>query len=151
MAKIASKKVTPDSVVFTFSNGFTLDVKREKFNAVMQDRLMLHGLSQKIGDSYASCDTVEDAIAEAKATLASLENGNWSEGRSSDGGILAEAIARIKKLDIAKVAEKLESATDEEKIALRKNPRIKATIDTIRGERATAKLDTLKDEKIPGF
>lgn len=152
MAKIAKKFALESGVRIQFENGKTLEAELSKLSDLMIRRLAVHGLSQKLGDSYSGAESIGEAVKSATAVWTTIQNDRWSEGRSSDGGILAEAIARIKGISVDKVAETLADLDDDQKAGLRKNAKVKAMIDLIKGERAKAKLEGSDDEDdLPDF
>lgn len=151
MATIATKVIDLESKVveFTFAGDAPIAVALSDFSEETLTHATLHGLSQKLGDSYGG---TKGDVAEAKkrfeATLAQLKAGNWIAARGEGEtkprtSELAEAIARIKGIDVAVVAANLAKASDEERKALRGNERVKATIVVIRAEKAQARLAKL--------
>lgn len=113
--------------------------------------LAVHGLSQKLGDSYAGAkaategteiDPDEWCKGQVLSVFGQLKDGNWSTRTPGAGGQvtdLAIALAQVGGIDEAVAVEKLADATKEEKAALRKVPEIKAILETLRAERAAAK------------
>lgn len=141
MAKVASKVKSAAGVTFTFADkkGTQLECAIAGLNAEMVQQLAIHGLAQKVGDSYAGADSVEEAIANATEVWKNLQAGNFNVRSSGTGGILAEALARIKGMSVDEVSAAL-SEMDEDGIdKLKKNAKVKAVIAVIRGERAAAK------------
>lgn len=146
--KIASKAKVGSAVEFTFSdkNGTKLVCNTAELSKEMLLELALHGIAQKVGDSYASAESVQDALDNAKRVWDNLKAGNFNSRSSGVGSILVEAIARIKKI-AADEAQKLLEAMDEEKLeVLRKKEAVKAMVTIIRGERAAAKLSGSSDD-----
>jgi hypothetical protein len=124
-------------------------VRLEDFSPDIQLHLALHGLSQKLGDAYSSSKGDVDAAEKMfNDALAQLTAGEWraarGEGESKPRTTeLAEAIARIKGVDVAVVQEGLKTATEEQLKTMRSNERVKATIAIIRAEKAQRKLEEL--------
>lgn len=152
MASIATKALDFDNkaVEFTFAGEETPTlVSLADFPEEIQLHLALHGLSQKLGDSYASA---KGEVVKAKelfsAVIAQLTSGEWraarGEGEAKPRSTeLVEALARIKNLAVADVAKAL-AAYDKDKLkTLRSNGRVKAVIAVIRAEKAQAKLAKL--------
>jgi len=110
-------------------------------NGEMAQRAMLHSLNAFGGD--AAADKTIDAIVAINARVQSVKDGNWTMKGSGGGGphptVLAEAIAKVKGLDVDEVAAKLADLDDETKKGLRKNPRVKAAIAEINAKRAKDK------------
>ena len=123
-------------------------------------RLALHGASQKVGDSYAGAgaDDVADPLAFTQEcveeTIKQLEAGDWRVGATGGPRVsdLAVAIAQLTGKPIEEVSETLKTATDEQKKALRKDPRIAAAIAGIVAAKAAARAAKLAEgaEKAEG-
>lgn len=154
MAKVATKVLDLDSklVEFTFDGMDPIQVAIGDFSKDVQLHFALHGISQKLGDSYSSCKgVVADAHAAFQATLEQLKNGEWraarGEGESKPRSTeLAAALARIKNISVEDAAKALDEASDDQKKALRSNERVKAVIAVLRAEKAQAKLEKLDAE-----
>ena len=135
-----SKTVTETGVDFEFFDGSALSAQLAELTPEMQTKLALHGLSQKIGDSYSGEEAVNcQTIAEA--TFKSLVEGNWSS-RSGGAGPrisqLAEALARATGEELQDCVAKIAEMDDEKKKDLKAHPAIKAIIAEIKLEKATA-------------
>lgn len=154
MAKVASKVLDFESkgVEFEFTGKEPRLVKLEDFSPEIQLHFALHGMSQKLGDAYSSSKGDVDAAEKMfNDTLAQLVAGDWraarGEGESKPRTTeLADAIARIKGVDVAVVQEGLKTATEEQLKTMRSNERVKATIAIIRAEKAQARLAKLDAE-----
>jgi hypothetical protein len=108
--------------------------------------LACHGLSQKIGDSYAgAAGVVSDAIDWAKATIETLERGDWSTERVGGGaGVdrptrVVQAVMRLltelgKTFDKTALMEKYKSKEARDKAMARAD--VKAHYDAITVEEA---------------
>ena len=156
MASVATKVLDFEGklVEFTILGQEPFQVALDDFSPETQLHLALHGISQKLGDSYSGCKgDIKVALELFKATLAQLKNGEWRAARGEGESKpriteLAEAIARIKGLDISAVTAHLVTSSDDEKKAMRNNDRVKAVIAVIRAEKAQARLDKL-DAELP--
>lgn len=126
-------------VLFEFNDGSEIRASLSQLSDKMIDELAVHGLKQKIGDSYAGCKGDGRLAATlAKQVYDNLQNGIWAT-RVSNAGILLEALIRIfPDADAGELASKLASASTEEKTAMRKNAQVKAMIKKIELERAEA-------------
>ncbi|UCE47402.1 MAG: hypothetical protein JSW47_17605 [Phycisphaerales bacterium] len=115
--------------------------------------LAVHGLSQKLGDSYASArkategtdiDPDEWCKGQVESVFGQLKEGNWTTRTPGAGGQatdLATALAEVGGIEVSDAIEKLSDASKEEKAALKKHPQIKVVLERIRAERAQAKAD----------
>ncbi len=145
MAKICTKKIDTDAkvVVFAFTNGDSHTVALADFPDDIKTRFALHGISQKLGDSYASADGIDEAIEAFLGTLETTTKGDWST-RAAGGGkgrttMLAEALAEATGQDLDAAVAVLAEQTDEGKKAIKAHPQVRAILERISAERAAAK------------
>ena len=153
--------VTDDgTLILEFRHGETLRVHPETLNPEIQRAALLHGLKQKLVDAAAiSRDTTTgraativtkfDAVKEIfdRITGAGGETPSWNKpragGAGGQGGLLARAIARYKKVEVSAAKAYLDRLTDAQKQALRVDPRIATIINELRMESAKpAGIDT---------
>ena len=135
--KIANKSVTETAVVFDFADGTTVECDISQVNEAILYRLALHGLSQKVGDSYSGAESVAEAIGAARSVWSNLTEGQWAV-RAARGGKIVEALARVTGKDYDECLEVYAGMTDAEKKDLRKHPQIKQAMAEIELERAQA-------------
>lgn len=134
MAKLASKKSLGNGVEFDFGDK-VFRVEIAEFNEDILHQAMIHGLSQKLGDSYAGALNVSEAIQRFTDTLESLRAGTWNSGRTGMGGDLAQAIANLTSTPVEDIAEALKGKDKKELANLRKQPEVAAEILKIKLER----------------
>lgn len=134
---------------FTFGNGTVVECDTSTLSDEQKFNLMMHGLLQKVGDSYASAKgDFTFGIAAAQKVVGQLANDQWTASHASAGegtpktGELAQAIANLKKLDVATVTTAVNAATDDQRKAWRKNAAIAAEIARMRAEKAAARAAT---------
>lgn len=154
MAKFCDKQLDLDAktVEFTFESGDVrvLDLTRVSEETLL--RLALHGASQKGGDSYASAKgNTAEALASLDKVIDNLYAGLWTAGRGEGEAKprtteLAEALARIKGVDIATAVAAVENADEDKRKAWRGHAKVKAVIAQIRAEKAAAKLAKAGDD-----
>lgn len=146
MGKIATKKKLDNGVKFHFSNGEIVTVDLEQFPLDTITKLAIHGLSQKLGDSYASANdkgmSIQDCVDVVTEMVGRLEHGDWDTSGSRGVSIMAEAIAVLLDKDIRQCADLIAGMTDAERGAMSKRPDVKAEVARIKAARARAKLDT---------
>lgn len=135
MAKIATKKVIEDAVVFAFEDGEKFTCSIAALDKAIVLKLALHGISQKVGDSYASADSIEAGRQAAELTWKNLTAGVWASAR---GGLLVDALQRATGKTYEECMDKVAGMDDEEKKALRKHPAIKSALADIAQEKAQA-------------
>jgi len=158
--EVAKKTVDVDNGTVTFAfadNAAPIVVDLSKINAAKQNRLALHGLSQKCGDSYAGAESIADA-REAVLGVQEMLYDNDAEWSTRTPGeprtaVLAEAIARAQgitveaaKAGLAAIdaADKALPDSDPNKGAVRKalnaHPAIKIARHELALEKAKADL-----------
>jgi hypothetical protein len=149
MARIASKAVVrvdgkATAVVIAFTDGRTVEVELADLTTTIQDELMCHGLSQKLGDSYSSAaGNIDFAFAECSSVAEALVKGDWNRRGEVGGGMLVEALAALLKKTVGEVQTVLTDLDDDQKKALQKRTDVKAAIAKIKAERlALAAGDT---------
>lgn len=146
-----SRNANPDSTAlnFKFANGKTMSFAIAKFPVNVQKCFAWHGLSQKIGDSFASAKgNIDEAIENVEALVEVLMAGTWvekGEGVGAAPSLVLEAVIRALKaegqvVDDARVAKAAETLKIKEKReGALKDPKIAAAYAAIRAERAVAK------------
>jgi hypothetical protein len=143
--KFCEKSSEGSVVSFKFGNGQELTLDVSTLDEGIQMELMMHGALQKIGDSYAgAAGDYAFATGNAQKVIDNLVAGEWKSARAQGEakpktGELAEAVARLKGLEVSAAAEIVNGLTDEQRKALRGKEAIKATIAQIRYEKAQAK------------
>lgn len=123
-----------------------------EFSAEVKFEAMMHGFKQKYGDAESG-GTPADKFAMASRILEAHRAGEWDVGAGArdNSAIVAEAVSRIKGLELAAVTKVLESL-DEEKRAEKvkewaSNAKVKAEVATIRAERAQAAADEAEEDE----
>lgn len=138
-----TKKVREDlsGVDFDFVDGTSLGIALSDLPEEIVKNLALHGLSQKVGDSYAGTETVEDAISQANGVAARLKAGDWKAAREGGGGrpkitLIVEALHRATGKELEECRELVASMEDDAVKELKKHPQVHAHITAINAERA---------------
>ena len=141
MAKKATKSIDGDIITITFEEtNETLTVDINNIPAETISRLAMHGLSQKLGDSYAGAD-VGESFARAEGVAKDLQDGNWSTRVAASGPRttqLAEALAAATGKTLEEAAAKLETLDEDAKKALRAHAQIKVELARIKATKAAA-------------
>lgn len=143
------KTVNDDSVTFDFATGENVEVKIKDISSDIQKQLMLHGLSQKLGDSYSGedadkCHTIFQGV------LKNLTEGNWS-ARSGGGSAprisqLAEALSIATEKTVEECVTVLSEMDDEAKKTVRGHPAVQSALAEIKLRKATEDAKKLKAE-----
>lgn len=152
---VITAQIADDTLVLKFANGEVLELNANKLTPEIQRMALLHGLKQKLVDAAAISRnpetgrpaSPEDKFQAVKAVYDRLLAGQWNatrEGGGGNGGLLFQALCRM--YEGRKTPEEirafLDTKTDAEKAALRKNPRVASIIDEIRAEQGkTANVD----------
>ena len=140
--KLATKEKRENGVFFAFTGGHEINASINGLSSDIVARLAVHGLAQKIGDSYAGCGDGQEAYTEAARVWASLTKGNWGVERAAGEptfGLLAQAIARVMNKPLDAVSAKLETMSKEQTAAIRARADVAAAIAAITAERKAAK------------
>lgn len=144
--KFAKKEYDLDTgmLEITFGNGQVREFDSNELSEEIRKNLMLHGLSQKLGDSYAGVKgNYDEALNNVASVFASLKSGDWSTAGEEARPRLAElaaAIAAIKNVPLEKATAAVEKATDEQRKAWRSNAQVKAAIAKARADKAAQAL-----------
>lgn len=162
MAKKATKSISEDgnvlSFVFAEEGVDDLVATITELSEDIISRLAMHGLSAKMGDSYAGADTVSDARESAAKVLEELSAGNWTTRVAGAGGPrvtqLAEALVRVagargKELTLEQAVEALGGMPDEQKKGLRKSPEIKQALAEIKIEKLNVEAKKASESETP--
>ena len=142
-------------LAFTFGDNSrtVVDIDLDDLDEDISGQLLVHGLTQKGRDSFASAKgDYAFAIGSVQKVFANLRSGQWNASRASGGdgkpktGELAEAIANLKKMPLEQVQTAVEAATDEARKAWRKNPSVAAEVLSIRSAKAKARVEKARTE-----
>lgn len=160
---------TPTGVIqFTFEDDTiqTLDVSKvpgmelvsdvAAFFATAAGRGLIHGNSQKVGDSYAGAKAEENPLAFAKSacaeTIAQVLKGDWRAARESGPRVtdLAVAFQRVstaqgQPITIEEAVAFLGGLDEAQTKEFRKKPKIAAALAAIAAEKATKKAAALAE------
>ena len=147
MAKQSKAKKKPredlSGVDFEFAHGATLSINVGDYSKETVKHLVLHGISQKVGDSYSGAESSEDAFALASATHKRLVDGEWAIAREGGGrGVTAliEALGRAFPDKSEEQCRKVVTdMTEEARKDLANHKRIKAHLEAIKAEKAAKK------------
>jgi len=152
MAKIATKKVTADSVTFVWADESTpTTIKLSELKPELVTRAALHGISQKGGDSYSQCTTIAEAKANLQATLDAFKQGDWNRSGTASGGVWVEAIAAVMNQPVEAILVQWAKKTDAEQAAAKKHPEVMAAKAKIDAARAASKAKAAKKSDAPAF
>ena len=134
-------------VFFNFGNGTALSLTLDQLNDELKQRVALHGINQKVRDSFAGVKgDFDKGVENAKAIIEQLISGQWRAARGECEAKprvteLAAAISRLKSIALEVATKAVTEASDDKRKEWRAHPRIKAAIAAIRAEKAQAELE----------
>lgn len=134
---------------FSFANGEVRTVRLQEFASNVQNAAAWHGLSQKLGDAFASSLTTADAVSAFDETFAQLQAGDWNvkaTGNKLAG--LAAAVAVVQKSDVATVLATLEKLPADKLASIRKHPAVKAEVAKQAAAKAKERAKTADTESL---
>jgi hypothetical protein len=150
MGPLTSDKDAAPGVVFKAGEETIVALALADLSQDVVTRLAVHGLAQKIGDSYAGAGEESDPLAAAKAWIAEtvdqLKKGDWrvaAVGGGPRASLLAKALARATGQTLEDSIAVIDLLPDEDvgeqpgKKSLRKA--LKAIMDEISAEEAAAR------------
>ncbi len=151
---VVNEAGAPTGVIqFTFEDGTVQNVDVNALDEATKFRALVHGVSQKVGDSYAGAKAEENPTAFAKSvcaeTIAQILRGEW-RAPSAGGGPrvtdLAVALSRATGQALEAAVEFIGTLDDQQTKDLRNKPKIKAVLAAITAEKAAAKAKKLAEE-----
>jgi hypothetical protein len=102
-----------------------------------------HGAEQKLGDSMAGLEKIDDAIIAVDDLIDRLYNGEWNARREASGfsgaSILVKALCESTGQTPEKVKAFLTTKTQAQKLAMRGSDRLKPIIQRLEAEEAARK------------
>lgn len=146
--KKANVEVKENGLVWNWADETITEVSATDFPREILDHAILHGLKQKLADSYSGSVTVREAREAFQGVLDALLAGQWNAGRSSSGGIWVEALAKAAGVSVDEAREKWNSLDEDTQKDVKKNAGVKAAKAEIELERAKAKA---KGEGLEGL
>jgi len=138
-AKIATKSIVGNSVVFTFADGTELECNLEEVSREMLMELALHGTKQKVGDEYAGAGSVVEAFTKAGLLWGSIKAGVFNPGgNKGNGGKIVEALARATGRGVSEALEAWRAMEPADQKIMRKHPQIVKALAEMEVERLAA-------------
>ncbi len=144
MGKIAKKVPIEGGIQIEFENGEELALRLDELDDVIIRKLAVHGLSQKVGDSYAGAESIAEAVGLAHGVWTNLKAGLWG-AKVSRGGKIVEAIHRVTGKTVEECLELWQGMDDAKQKALRKHADVKHELAVMEMERAAALAEAAGD------
>lgn len=135
MAKIAKKQIVGKIVKWMWEDGTQSEFSLDDLTPELIEQAALHGLAQKLGDSYAGKKTIREAKNAWQEVANTLRDGHWNR-KGGVSGIWIEALAKAAGVDIAKAHAKWAEMDDEARAAVRKHPDVRKAKLELELERA---------------
>lgn len=129
-------------VRFEFANGNALVLRLTDVPETIRNHALAHGLLQKIGDSYAGAETVEEAFEAASETLDTIKNGDWKAARAgvgAGGGDLIKALMAVTGNSEEACKKVVADADADLRKSMRKHPGVVAELAKMQAARLLAK------------
>lgn len=143
----------PTGVIqFTAEDGTVQTLDVNSLSDEIKFRLMVHGASQKVGDSYAGAKAESNPVEFAKASIAEtikqLVEGNWRVTAVGGPRVtdLATVYAQVSGETLEAAVEFVGGMDEDATKALRAKPRIKAALAALAAKRAAEKAAKLAEE-----
>lgn len=137
-------------LIFTFDDGDVIRFDTGTVSEEIRNRAVMHGFSQKLGDSYAAAAKEENPLAWAKEqvrdVISQLLAGDWRAARAAGTprvSDLAQALAMVTGNTVEEAHAFVETLDDDQKKAYRAKNKVKAALDTIKGQRLLAQAEKL--------
>lgn len=156
MQKVGEVKGDSVSVRCDFING---ESRTYTIVPELLQKFALHGAEQKIGDEIAGVEDVEDCVEAVDALIIRLERGEWNVKRATGNGLagastLVRALVELTGKPVQQIRESLASKTMEEKMALRKNAKLRPIVERLeakKNEKKALKVGVDSDALLAGF
>lgn len=142
------------TITITFDDTESRTFDSNELSDTIRERLMIHGLSQKLGDSYSGTKSVResggDPIAFAKENVSgvwdSLLEGEWSVRGEGSARVtyLIRALSEFKDKTVEEVIRAIEGKDDKWKKSTSAHPAIAAIIARLKSEDAIEKAAKLE-------
>lgn len=141
ITKKATVTVEGGILVWKFAdvNETEVRIDPEVFSGDIQQQAIMHGLKQKLSDSYAGAESAAAAVGRFNEVLSVLKSGMWNAGRSASGGIWVEALARAQGVDVEEARAVWVKLSDDQQKDVKAHKDVKLAKAQIDLERAQAK------------
>jgi hypothetical protein len=134
---------------FVLGNGLEVQADVDLIPASIQRDLMLHGLSQKVGDSSAGFSKAQDfsgAFGAMQQVVDNLYSGIWST-RGQGGGVadLVNAIAELRGVSVEQAQAAVDQMDEEQLKKVASHPAVKAKVAEAKAMRLNAAAQNAPD------
>lgn len=146
-------------ITVTFEGGEAASINVDSLEATMKRRASIHGVKQKLVDSYAGAKkAVEDGEYESAEEFAKeqvariieqLSKGEWTSKREGGGPrvtLMAQAVSQVLGITVEQATEKLTAMDDDTKKTVSKSPKVALALARLRRESEERREAKLKEE-----
>ena len=134
---------------FDFVNG---ESRQFTISTDMLARFAAHGMEQKLGDSIAGETDIGDAILSFDDLLARLNNNEWTTTRAAGGfagtSVLLQALMEASGKTLDEVKGFLVNKNQAEKLALRRNAKLRPIIERLEADKASKSKNTVDTDSL---
>lgn len=139
-----TKEIRDDlsGVDFSQNGEIVLSIELTDLPKEILTHLALHGIAQKLGDSYAGIKDPSEAVTKATSVKERLVVGDWKAARTSASPRstqLAEALASVFKKTVDEAITVIASLDKGQIADLRKDASVSAALQSIAAKRAAEK------------
>lgn len=140
MTRMKKASVVIEGDLITFDTGAHVEgIDISNLTEDIIHHATMHGLKQKIADSYAGLSTETEVHQAIKGVMETLLSGAWNSGRSTSGGIWVEALSRAAGVTLEEAAAKWNAIDEETQKGIKANAAVKQAKAEIELERAKKK------------
>lgn len=143
-----------DVVRFVLGNGLEVQCCLDDLHDSIKGQLMLHGLSQKVGDSASGFSKARDfsgAFGAMQGVVDNLLAGVWSSRSNGGAADLVAAIAELRSISVEDAQAAFDKMTEEQVKAVASHPKVKEVVKRIQAERAREAAEGAEELVIPGL
>ena len=138
--KKVTTKVEGNLLNLSFAHGEELSLSANDLPNEMKSACLMHGLKQKVCDSFSGVTDPAECLAKAKGVFEALSAGNWTGRVAGEGGArvtqLARALSQVAKMELQEAVDMVAEMDDDTKKSLNANAEIKVAIAQIKAEEA---------------
>lgn len=129
----------PRTVRFILGNGVEVQACLDNYSQEMVEKLAIHGLSQKVGDSASGFSKDRDfhaAFGAMQGVEDNLRIGVWASKGGAGTSDLVAALADLQGASLEDAQAAVDRMTEEQLASVRKHPAVKKAIADIQAARA---------------
>lgn len=153
--KKATVTVEGTTLTLTFAHGEELTLDANDLPNEQKQNCLMHGMKQKVCDSYSGVSTPQEALEKASGVVEGLLQNLWSVRGTGEGGTrvtqLARALSMVTGQSIEEAVDLVSEMEDDVKKALGQNVEIKKAIAAIQAEKAREAAEAAANSEGPSI